>query len=84
MRSGSAGRIVLAAVLAVLVLGVAVSVVSYAISGNFGGRGLGLVEWVGRYIPLQSVKIIIVAWQILTQKGKVVSAAVAGSHVQNL
>lgn len=29
--------------------------------------GRGVVDRLGRYIPLTSVKIIVVAWQILTQ-----------------
>lgn len=65
--SGSAGGIVLAAVLGVAALCAAVAVVSYVMSGKAGGRGQGVVERVGRYIPIQSVKIVIVAWQILTQ-----------------
>lgn len=44
-----------------------VAVVSYVMSGERGGDGRGLVERVARYIPLQSVKIVIVSWQILTQ-----------------
>lgn len=53
--------LVLAAVFSV------VAVVSYVMSGEGGGRGQGLVERVAKYIPLQSVKIVIVSWQILTQ-----------------
>ena len=29
--------------------------------------GEGMIERLGRYIPLQSVKIVVVAWKILTQ-----------------
>lgn len=70
--SSSAGGVVLAAFLAVVALVVAVAVVVYVMSGKAGaGRG-GMVDRVGRYIPLQSVKIVIVAWQILTQVSVVV------------
>lgn len=58
------------AVVVLLVLAaviVAVAVVSYVMSGESGGKGRGLVERVARYVPLQSVKIVIVSWQILTQ-----------------
>eukprot|EP00752_Nemacystus_decipiens_P013054 g11547.t1 len=65
--SSSAAGVVLAVVLAIVALIVAAAVVSYATTGEGDGRGQGLVERVARYIPLQSVKIVIVAWQILTQ-----------------
>ncbi len=45
----------------------ALAAVSYLLSGESGARRRGVVERVGRYIPLQSLKILIVAWQILTQ-----------------
>lgn len=57
----------LAAVLAVVALVVAVAVVVYVMSDKVRVGKRGMVERVGRYIPLQSVKIVIVAWQILTQ-----------------
>ena len=57
----------LAGVVAVVALFVVIAVVSYATTGEGNGKGRGLVERVARYIPLQSVKIVIVAWQILTQ-----------------
>ncbi|CAM9207691.1 unnamed protein product [Laminaria digitata] len=65
--SDSAGGIVLAGVLAVAVLIVAVAVVSYVISGKVGVGKRGMVARLGRFIPLQSLKIVIVAWQILKQ-----------------
>ena len=65
--SSSTAGVVLAVVLAVVALIVAVAVVSYATTGEGKGKGRGLVARVARYIPLQSVKIVIVAWQILTQ-----------------
>ena len=69
--SGSTGGIVLAAVLAVAALLVAAVVVSYVTSGERRVKGQGMVERVGRYVPLQSLKIVIVAWQILTQVGTI-------------
>lgn len=65
--SDSTAGIVLAAFLALAALCVAVAVVSYVMSGEHGSRGKGLAGRVARFIPLQSVKIVIVAWQILTQ-----------------
>ena len=37
------------------------------IEGEQGGMRRGLIERVMRYIPLQSLKIVVVVWQILTQ-----------------
>eukprot|EP00752_Nemacystus_decipiens_P017698 g15868.t1 len=65
--SSSAAGVALAVVLAVVTLLVAGAVVSYATTGEGNGTRRGLVERVARYVPLQSVKIVIVAWQILTQ-----------------
>ncbi len=70
--------VALAAVTAIATI-VAVGVLtSYLISGeDVHGRGGGKIECLTRYIPLQSVKIVIVTWQILTQVGgcRVVSGA---------
>lgn len=78
---GSAGGIVLAAVLTAVLLAAVVAVVSYVMSGESGERRRGLVDRVARYVPLQSFKIVIVAWQILTQVGgrKYHSSAALGS-----
>ncbi|CAM9651378.1 unnamed protein product [Ectocarpus fasciculatus] len=63
-----AGGISIVAVLAVGALIAAAAVISYVTSGEDGmGAGRGCIERVTRYIPLQSVKIVIAAWQILTQ-----------------
>eukprot|EP00903_Cladosiphon_okamuranus_P017270 g15914.t1 len=64
---GSASGIVLASVVLAVVLLAAVAVASYVISAEGAGKRRGLVERVARYIPLQSLKIIIVSWQLLTQ-----------------
>ena len=40
---------------------------SYMISGKMENTDHGIVARVSRFIPLQSVKIVIVVWQILTQ-----------------
>lgn len=66
---GSAGGIAIAVVLAAVLLVAALAVVSYVMSGESGERRPGLVDRVARYVPLQSFKIVIVAWQILTQVG---------------
>ena len=62
-----------AAALGIGTLLVAVAVVSYLMSGETGlGAGQGVVERVTRYVPLQSAKIVIVSWQILTQVSGIV------------
>ena len=65
--SDSVGGIVLATLILAGGLVTAVTVISYLISGQSSNKRPGLVQRLARYIPLQSVKIIIVAWQILTQ-----------------
>ncbi|CAN0168925.1 unnamed protein product [Ectocarpus sp. 12 AP-2014] len=62
------GGIAILVVLAVGALIVLAAIYSYVTSGEAGmGMGRGWIERVTRYIPLQSVKIVIAAWQILTQ-----------------
>lgn len=82
--SDSTGGIVLAAVLAVLALLAAAAVVSYVTSGERAVKGQGIVERVGRYIPLQSLKIVIVAWQILTQVGTIRLLLLGGGGAHRL
>lgn len=65
--SDSTGGIVLAAVLTAVALAVVGTVVSHVMSGEVRPEGAGTVGRLRRYIPLQSLKIVIVAWQILTQ-----------------
>lgn len=50
-----------------LVLLVAAAMVVYVMSGDVRGTRRGMIERVASYVPLHSVKIVIVAWQILTQ-----------------
>ena len=45
----------------------AVAVISYLMSGDMEGRRRGLVHRIARRVPLQTIKIIVVSWQILTQ-----------------
>lgn len=65
--SEHAGGVAVAAVLGVVALLGAVVMVSYILSGEVAGRGTGIVARLTRFVPLQSVKIVVVAWQILTQ-----------------
>lgn len=63
----SIGDVVLAAVLGVVALFTVVAVVSYVVSGGGVGGGNIVIGRLTQYVPLQSVKIIVVTWQILTQ-----------------
>ena len=51
----------------VMAIAVGFAMVSYLVSADVGGAGRGIVDRVTRRIPMQSVKIVVVAWQILTQ-----------------
>lgn len=55
---------IIVAIFGVVLLAV---VVSYLIFGERQGATRGIVSRVKRCIPLQTVKIVIVVWQILTQ-----------------
>lgn len=57
----------LAATLAVAALAGATAVVVHVMSGKVQVGRRGMLERLGRFIPLHSVKIVIVAWQIVTQ-----------------
>lgn len=59
--------ITLIAVLVAFGMVIATSVFFHLVSGGKEGTGPGIVNRLRRNIPLQSLKIIIVAWQILTQ-----------------
>ena len=64
---GKGSVIVLAAALAVIVVIGAAGVASYTMSGQLGRRGQGTIERLTRFIPLPSLKIVIVVFQIVTQ-----------------
>ncbi|CAN0034835.1 unnamed protein product, partial [Scytosiphon promiscuus] len=65
--SGSTSGIVIVAVLVAAVLCGGVAVVSHVMAGEIAARRRGPLRSLLRNIPLQSVKIVIAAWQILTQ-----------------
>lgn len=65
--SDTAGGIALAAVLAAIALVAVVFLVSYIVSGKLEGARRGFVNRIRQYVPFQSIKIVIVSWQILTQ-----------------
>lgn len=67
---GKAGGIVVAVafILVLIILLVAAVIATHTMSGELeGGERGGRLGRLSRYFPLQSVKIVIVAWQIVTQ-----------------
>ena len=57
----------LVVVVSVLSLAAFAVFLSYMVSAEWEGARHGIVARIAPYLPLQSLKIIIVAWQILTQ-----------------
>ena len=54
-------------VIIVLIIAFGFAISSYLVSAQVGDAGRGIVDRVTRWVPMQSIKIIVVAWQILTQ-----------------
>ena len=65
--SDSTGGIILAIFLAGVAVFVVIVVACYIVSGEQDRERKGLIERTMRYIPFQSLKIVIVTWQILTK-----------------
>ena len=65
--SDSKVGIVLAIVLGTLGTAVGVIVALHLLSEEKEGAGRGIVDRIIRIIPLHTLKIVVVAWQILTQ-----------------
>ena len=63
----AAGVIALAVTMIIVFLLAFVAFLSYMLSGETRGADQSIVARVTRFIPLHSVKIVIVVWQILTQ-----------------
>ena len=63
----SAVVIFIATVFTVLVAAVALAIFSYLVSVKGVDAGRGIMDCVTQRIPMHSVKIVIVVWQILTQ-----------------
>eukprot|EP00752_Nemacystus_decipiens_P005732 g5187.t1 len=64
---GDGGGIALMVIVGVLVLGAAVGVCTYLVSAETEGARRGVLLRVVNRLPLQSIKIVVVVWQILTQ-----------------
>lgn len=65
--SDSARGIALTVVLSVAAVIVVLAIFAHLVSGETEGPGQAIMNRLARDIPLQTVKIVIVAWQILTQ-----------------
>ena len=64
---GVVGLTIAAAVITLLIVAVGLAIVSYMLSTEGPDAGRGIVARVTQRLPMQSVKIIIVVWQILIQ-----------------
>ncbi|CAN0102348.1 unnamed protein product, partial [Ectocarpus fasciculatus] len=64
---GDLGGIAIVVVVAVFVLGAAIALCMHLVSGEMEGARRGVVHRVIDRLPLQSIKIVVVVWQILTQ-----------------
>ena len=65
--SDSAMSYTIAAVVTVMIVAVGLTIVFYLLSTERSVVGQGIVASITQRLPTQSVKIIIVVWQILTQ-----------------
>ena len=65
--SNSAVGIAVATALTLLAAAVGIVIVSHLLSGEMVGSGRGIVDRLTRRVPMHSVKIVIIVWQILTQ-----------------
>lgn len=63
----SRGGIAIMAVVALFSLFAIIALFVHLVSGEKDGARQGLVDLVTKRLPLQSIKIIVVVWQILTQ-----------------
>lgn len=63
----SGGSAAITSVVAVLGLGAIIILYMYLQSGEMDGARDGIIQRVTKRLPLQSLKIIVVVWQILTQ-----------------
>ncbi|CAN0225140.1 unnamed protein product, partial [Scytosiphon promiscuus] len=73
--SGSICGIMSLVLLSIAGVLITLAVLTYLMPREGKGGSLGRVERIARYIPLQSFKIIIVSWQILTQFTSVANVA---------
>lgn len=65
----SDGSAAIISVIAVLVLGAIIVLYMHLVSGEMDGAREGIIHRVTKRLPVQSIKIIVVVWQILTQVG---------------
>lgn len=63
----STGELVRSVFIVVVVVVIVVATILYLVSGEMEVAGRGIVDRVVRYLPHQTLKIVIVVWQILTQ-----------------
>lgn len=61
------GGIAILVVVGVFVLGAAIALYMHLVSAEMEGARRGVIHRFARRLPLQSIKIVVVVWQILTQ-----------------
>lgn len=61
------GSVAIMVVAAVFVLFGGVALYMHLMSGEMDGARRGIVAWLTKRLPLQSIKILVVVWQIVTQ-----------------
>lgn len=61
------GGIAILVVVGVFVLGAAIALYMYLVSEEKEGARRGIIHRFTKRLPLQSIKIVVVVWQILTQ-----------------
>lgn len=61
------GGVVIVVVVGVFVLGAAIALSMHLVSGEMEGARRGVVYRLIKRLPFQSIKIVVVVWQILTQ-----------------
>ena len=65
--SGNTKSVVVTSIFTGVSAFIAAAIIRYLMSSEIQGGGRGIVDRMTRHVPVQAMKIIIVAWQILTQ-----------------
>ena len=63
----SDGGIAIMVVVAILILCVGIALCKHLVSGEMDGAHDGIIGRFTKHLPLQSIKIVVVVWQIVTQ-----------------
>lgn len=61
------GGIAILVVVGLFVLGAPIALYVHLVSGEKDGARQGVIHWLAKCLPLQSIKIVVVVWQTLIQ-----------------